>query len=115
MNGNSSTTTKDKEWIRKRRCPICGEELPSFDRKHTKTKHPEFFRESRKWSNLAILSALSTCILLILNAYLMGKSSRLVFDIVFVLVMVNIGIELYIISKVIRVVEKYRETPNIPT
>jgi hypothetical protein len=31
------------------RCPVCGEQLPWFDRKHVSEKHPKYFHENRRW------------------------------------------------------------------
>ncbi|MFQ6124978.1 MAG: hypothetical protein ACE5R6_10305 [Candidatus Heimdallarchaeota archaeon] len=47
------------------RCPVCGEQLPWFDRKHVREKHTGFFHETRRWQltvGLFIFLELGFCI-----------------------------------------------------
>lgn len=99
------------------RCPICGEETSSLDRQHMKTKHPEYFRESRKWWNASLLSVVSMATLGMMFTYYNSRISPdlLVTRTLFVLTMVNVAIVFYMINKVIRLVGKYRESLDLPT
>ena len=50
-------------------CPVCGEELPWFDRKHVREKHPKYFHENRRWQLTGTFSAGLCFVLLIIFVF----------------------------------------------
>jgi len=50
-----------------RPCPICGEKLSLFDRRHMKEKHTEYFHETRKWRLANVFSLISESVFFIID------------------------------------------------
>ena len=91
------------------RYPICGKELSSIDRQHhIKTKHHEYFYESRKWVGASYL-AISNFIFFILFFSFKAENSTLAASIILVLVVVDVVITTYIVRKLKGLVGKYAE------
>ena len=111
MNDNTSK----KEMTRAMRCPICGEELSSFDTKHMKTKHPEYFQQSRKlrYGLYVCLVVMGIFVLLgdiFNNGHLALSNAGNIFLIAFGIVFL---IALTIFRKLFGLISKYRDNPII--
>ena len=92
------------------RCPICGKELSSLDRQnHIKTKHHEYFYESRKWVSASYLAIFSNFIFFIIFFGLKAENSTFVVTIILVLMVVDATIAAYIVRKLRGLVSKYAE------
>lgn len=93
------------------RCPICGKELSSLDRQHhIKTKHHEYFYESRKWVSASYLAILSNFIFFIMFFGFKAENSTFAASIILVLVVVDAAIATYIVRKLRGLVSKYAES-----
>ena len=113
----SENQTK-KKMTRGMRCPICGEELSSFDTKHMKAKHPEYFQESRKlryglYVCVAVMGILGILMVTFNNGHLALSNSGNIFLIAFG---INFIIILAIFGKLMGLMRKYRDNPiDFPT
>jgi hypothetical protein len=91
-------------------CPICGEEISLFDRTHNKTKHPEFYRASRKWVNASYLCVLAVGILGIAFVYSRdgNSSSPFLTETILIFLFAILAIVVYITGKMMRLISKHR-------
>ena len=90
------------------RCPICGKELSSLDRQnHMKTKHHEYFYESRKWVTVSYLAIFLNLIFFITFFSLNAENSTYAVSIILVLMALDAAIAIFIIRKLKGLVSKY--------
>jgi hypothetical protein len=77
-----------------------------------KTKHSEYYLESKRWRTAAYVPFPPIFISLILYfGYFSGNPSTLLSDAVLAIMIVSFAAEFYIESKVIRLIGKHRGSP----
>lgn len=114
----SSKPTKNRLGIRKVRCPLCGEELPTYSdyKQHVKTKHTDFYLESRKGEKTTIMAILSMGAFATLYIwYFVKRPLSLLGSFVFVLMIISVGAVVYILRQRLLLMQKYKETLDLPT
>jgi len=91
------------------RCPICEEEVSSFDTQHMKMKHPEYYLESKRWRNAAYVPLFPIFISVMLYIiYFFDKPLTLLSGAVIAIMIVSFATEFYVQYRVIRLIGKYR-------
>ncbi len=89
-------------------CPICGEVVPAFDRQHMKTKHPEYFLESKKWRNAEYALFAPMFISVVLFGYFGETSQTLMSDGFLAILLAFLVAELYVLKQVKRLIDKHK-------
>ncbi len=93
------------------KCSICGEELSSFDRKHLKTKHPEYYREARRWYYASYLVVFSFCVVAFVLLYFRNELSENYVNIIILsFLSVELVFAVYIFHKLRRLENRYRKS-----
>jgi uncharacterized C2H2 Zn-finger protein len=118
VDNDSSKPTKDRLGLRKVRCPLCGEELPTYSdyRQHVKTRHYNFYLESRKGTKTMILAVLLMGVLTTSYVtYFMKQPLSLLSSFVVVLMIISIGAAFYTIRRQLLLFQKYKETLDLLT
>jgi len=49
-------------------CPVCGEPLSWFDRRHVRERHPRYFHDVRKWQLATSFFLISESVFLMINS-----------------------------------------------
>jgi uncharacterized C2H2 Zn-finger protein len=117
IEGDSSKLRKNRPWTTKVRCPLCGEELPTYSdyRKHLETKHSDFYLESRKGQKTLALAAVLLGVFSILYIGFENQPWNLLHSISLVLWIISLGFLFYVLRKYLLLMRKYKETLDLPT